>query len=201
VRRDGPRAEGEPQLYLAALQKAELSLYFVARAAGDPRTVMPSIRSAVREQDPMLPVAMLSTGSAVVERFTARERFSVLLFMIFGAVALALSAIGLYGVLAFLVTQRTHEIGIRLALGCQPSHIVRGVIGEGLGLTAGGLALGLGAGALLGQAMKDLLFQIEPTDRLTYGVIAIVMSAVALLAAFGPATRAAKVAPMEVLRG
>jgi predicted permease len=201
VRRDGPRAEGEPQLYLAALQKAELSLYFVARAAGDPRTVMPSIRSAVGEQDPMLPVAMLSPGSAVVERFTARERFSVLLFMIFGAVALALSAIGLYGVLAFLVTQRTHEIGIRLALGGQPSHIVRGVIGEGLGLTAGGLALGLGAGALLGQAMKDLLFQIEPTDRLTYGVIAIVMSAVALLAAFGPATRAAKVAPMEVLRG
>jgi putative ABC transport system permease protein len=76
-----------------------------------------------------------------------------------------------------------------------------GVIGEGLGLTAGGLALGLGTGVLLGQAMKDLLFQIEPTDPLTYGVIAIAMGAVALLAAVGPARRAAKVAPMEVLRG
>lgn len=76
-----------------------------------------------------------------------------------------------------------------------------GVIGEGLGLTAGGLALGLGTGVLLGQAMKDLLFQIEPTDPLTYGVIAIAMGTVALLAAVGPARRAAKVAPMEVLRG
>jgi putative ABC transport system permease protein len=201
VRREGPRAEGEAQLYLAALQKPEFSLFFVARASGAPRTLLPSIRSAVRQQDSKLPIAMLSTGADVVAKFTARERFNALLFTIFGAVALALSAIGLYGVLAFLVTLRTHEIGIRLALGGQPWHIVRGLIGEGLALTAAGLALGLGGGLLVAHAMRDLLFQIEPADALTYSVIAISMTAVALLAAFGPARRAAKVAPMEVLKG
>jgi putative ABC transport system permease protein len=201
VRREGPRAEGEAQLYLAALQKPEFSLFFVARASGAPRTLLPSIRSAVRQQDSKLPIAMLSTGADVVAKFTARERFNALLFTIFGGVALALSAIGLYGVLAFLVTLRTHEIGIRLALGGQPWHIVRGLIGEGLALTAAGLALGLGGGLLVAHAMRDLLFQIEPADALTYSVIAISMTAVALLAAFGPARRAAKVAPMEVLKG
>jgi predicted permease len=200
VRTKGLRAKSEAQLYLAALQKEEFSLYFVAKASGDPRPLLPSVRWAVREQDSKLPVAMLSRGVDVVAKFTARDRFNVLLFTVFGAVALALAAIGLYGVLAFLVSQRAREIGIRLALGSQPWHIVRGVIGEGLALTAGGLACGLGGGLLLGHAMKDLLFQIEPSDPLTYGVIAISMTVVALLAAFGPARRAASVAPMEVLK-
>jgi putative ABC transport system permease protein len=201
VRRDGPRIEGEAQLYLAALQKSELSLYFVTRGAGDPRASMPFIRSAVRDQDPNLPVGMLTTGPDVVARFAARERFNMLLFTIFGGVALTLSAIGLYGVLAFLVTQRTHEIGIRLALGGRPWDIVRGVVGEALALTAGGLIFGLGCGALLAHVMKELLFGIEPADPTTYLLIAIAMIAVALLAASAPARRAANVAPIDVLKG
>jgi putative ABC transport system permease protein len=201
VRNKGPRAEGEAQLYLAALQKPELSLFFVSRATSDPRTLMPLIRPAVREQDAKLPVAMLSTGSDLVAKFSARDRFNVLLFTIFGAVALALAAIGLYGVLAFLVTQRTHEIGIRLALGGQPWSVMRGIIGEGLALTAAGLVLGLSGGVLLAYAIRDLLFQIEPADPLTYCAIVASMTGVALLAAFGPALKAAMVTPMDVLRG
>jgi putative ABC transport system permease protein len=145
---------------------------------------------------------MLATGADLTARFAARERFNVWLFTIFGAVALVLAAIGLYGVLAFLVTQRTHEIGIRLALGGQPKHVLRDVIGEGLTLTAAGLTFGLGGGFLLGHAMKDLLFQVEPTDPFTHGAIAVTLIAAGLSAALGPARRAAtaRIAPGEVLR-
>lgn len=200
VRRDGARKAGESQLYLAALQKQEVSLFFVTRAEGDPSAVLPSIRSAVREQDAKLPIASLSTMNEILSKFTARERFNVLLFTIFGCVALAIASVGLYGVLAFLVSQRTREIGIRLALGGKPIEIVRSVVFEGLALTALGLAWGLGGAVLLSRWMKDLLFEIEPTDPLTYGLIAAVMLTVALIAALAPARRATRVDPVEVLR-
>jgi putative ABC transport system permease protein len=189
VRSKGARVEGEPQLYLPALQKSELSLFFVARASGDPRGLLPSIRQAVSQQDSRLPVAILSTGAEVVNRFTARDRFNVLLFSMFGIVSLLLAAIGLYGVLAFLVTERTHEIGIRPALGGCRATVVRGVVGEALGLTLGGLVFGIGGGLQLAYGMKDLLFQIEPADPQTYLAIACSMIAAALVAAFGPAMR------------
>jgi predicted permease len=200
VRRDGARKVGEPQLYLAALQKQEFSLFFVTRSEGDPSAILPSIRSAVRAQDPKLPIASLTTMDEVLSKFTSRDRFNVLLFTIFGCVALAIASVGLYGVLAFLVSQRTREIGIRLALGGKPISIVRSVVVEGLTLTGVGLALGLGGAALLSKWMKDLLFEITPTDPLTYGLIAAVMLAVALVAALGPARRATRVDPVEVLR-
>jgi predicted permease len=200
VRRDGARQKGEPQLYLAALQKQEFSLFFVTRTEGDPSSILPSIRSAVRQQDAKLPIASLSTMNEVLAKFTARDRFNVLLFTIFGFVALAIASVGLYGVLAFLVSQRTREIGIRLALGGKPAEILRSVVVEGLTLTGVGLAVGLGAAVLLSRWMKDLLFEITPTDPLTYGVIGGVMLAVALVAALGPARRATKVDPVDVLR-
>jgi putative ABC transport system permease protein len=200
VRNKGARQLGEGQLYLAALQKSEVSLYFVAETSGAPAALMNPIRAAVREQDPRLPIATLSTLPDLLAKFTARERFNVLLFTIFGAVALAIAAIGLYGVLAFLVTQRSREIGIRLALGGKPGGVVRGVIAEGLFLTAGGLVAGLFGGWLLARSMKDLLFRVEPADPLTYMVIAAVMLLVAVAAAAAPARRATRVDPVEVLR-
>ena len=200
VRNKGAREKGESQLYLPALQKPEYSLFFVARTEGDPSALLPSIRAAVREQDAKLPIALMSTMDEVLAKFTARDRFNTLLFTIFGCVALAIASVGLYGVLAFLVTQRTREIGIRMALGGKPGGIVRSVVFEGLALTAVGLVSGLGIAVLLGRWMKDLLFEIKPTDPLTYGVIAGVMFAVALIAAFGPARRATRVDPVDVLR-
>jgi putative ABC transport system permease protein len=200
VRNKGAREPGESQLYLAALQKQEFSLFFVSRTAGQASALLPSIRSAVREQDSKLPIASLSTMDEVLAKFTARDRFNTLLFTIFGGVALAIASVGLYGVLAFLVTQRTREIGIRLALGGKPTDIVRSVVFEGLALTTAGLVAGLGAAFLLSRWMKDLLFEITPSDPATYAVIAGMMLLVAIVAAFGPARRATRVDPVEVLR-
>jgi len=191
VRNKGARESGEGQLYLPAFQVPEVSLFFLARTNGNPSSVLPSIRGAVREQDAKLPIAALTTMGDLLSTFTARERFNMLLFIIFGGVALAIAAIGLYGVLAFLVTQRTRELGIRLALGGTPGGLVRGVLLEGLALTSAGLLAGLVTAALLGRTMKELLFEIEPSDPVTYAVISGVMIAVALLASIGPARRAA----------
>ena len=201
VRNKGARTAGEGQLYLPALQKTEYSLFYLARTSADPRALMPAVRSAVRGEDARLPIASLATMPDLVAKLTARERFNVLLFTIFGVVALVLAAIGLYGVLAFLVLQRTREIGIRMALGGRSADVLRGVIGEGLTLTLVGLAAGLGGASLLARSMKSLLFDTEPTDVTTYVVVTSVMVVVAVLAALGPARRATRVNPAEVLRG
>lgn len=200
VRNRGARDAGEPQLYMAALQKREYSLFYVVETSGDPSALIPSIRAAVRAEDAQLPVAALETMPDMLATFTARERFNVTLFSIFGAIALAIASIGLYGVLAFLVSQRSREIGIRLALGGRPSHLVRSVMLEGLWLTAAGLVVGLMGGLWLGRAMQELLFEIRPTDPATYVAISIVMVVVAVLAGVGPARRATRVNPVESLR-
>jgi putative ABC transport system permease protein len=201
VRSKGAREAGEAQIYLAALQKQEFSLFFLAKTTTDPSRVLPSIRTAVRDQDPRLPIAALTTMEDVVAKFSARDRFNVLLFMIFGGVALAIAAIGLYGVLAFLVAQRTREIGIRLALGGRPSDLVRSVVAEGLALTTAGLVVGLAGAYVASRAMQEMLFGVAHTDPVAYGVITGAMVIVAVLAALGPALRATKVDPVEVLRG
>jgi len=161
---------------------------------------MAPVRSAVRAQDPKLPIAALSTLDQELAKFTARDRFNTLIFTVFASVALAIASIGLYGVLAFLVSQRTREIGIRLALGGQPGDLVRSVMLEALALTGGGLAIGLGGVLLLGRWLQELLFEVKPTDPVTYATIAGVMLAVSLAASVGPARRATKVDPVDVLR-
>jgi putative ABC transport system permease protein len=198
--RGGAREQGEPQLYLPLLQNAQSLLYYVVRPSGSAATVLPSIRTAVRAQDPRLPIARLTTGEDLIHRSTARDRFNVLLFAVFGGVALALSAVGIYGVLASLVAQRTREIGIRIALGGRPSHVVRRLTAEGLVLAAAGLAAGLAAAAFLSQTMSTLLFQVPPTDVVSYGVIAIVVLGVSLAASYIPARRALAIDPVETLR-
>lgn len=200
VRNKGAREVGEGQVYLSALQKQEFSLFFLAQTTAAASLTLPSIRTAVRAQDPRLPIAALTTMEAVVAAFTSRDRFNMLLFTLFGVVALAIAAIGLYGVLAFLVAQRTREIGIRLALGGSPSGLVRSVVGEGLILTIAGLIAGLGVSLVVGRSMRDMLFGIEPTDPVAYGTIVFIMMLVGLVAALAPARRATRVDPIDVLR-
>jgi putative ABC transport system permease protein len=197
--RGGAREKGEAQLYLPSLQNAQLSLYYVANTRGDAGALLPAIRAAVREQDPRLP-AKLTTGDDLTRRFLARDRFTVLLFTVFGLVALVLAGVGMYGVLASLVAQRTREIGIRLALGGQPAGVIRRLVGEGLGLAAVGLVLGLGGAALLSQTITTLLFQVEPTDAVSYTAIAAIVLGVSLAASYLPARRAARIDPVETLR-
>jgi putative ABC transport system permease protein len=200
VRNGGPRKDGEGQFYLPALQKPELTLYFVVRAAGSDAPLPGAIRQTVRALDPQLPIGRLSSTPALIGRVVAPERFNMLLLSIFSAVALAIAAVGLYGLLAFLVTERTREIGIRLALGGRPGRILRAVIGEGLLLSGAGLALGCAAALLTAPLLRGLLFGTEPSDPLTYAGIAGVLLVVAGAASYVPARRATCIDPVAVLR-
>ena len=198
--RGGARAHGEPQLYLSAYQNAQTNLFYLARTSGDARGLLGAMRAAVREEDPRLPIAKLSTGDEMTRTFTARDRFNVLLFSVFGLVALVLAAGGIYGVLASLVAQRTREIGIRLALGGKPGGVIRRLIGEGLVLGGVGLAVGLVVAAVAAHSIESMLFQIKPTDLVSYGTIAAIVLGVSAIASYVPARRAAAIDPIETLR-
>ena len=200
VHAKGPRADTEPLVYMPALQVAESSLYFVARTSGDPTSLPANVRASVRAVDPLLPISRLAYLDELNGRMMARERFNALLLTIFAVVALGIAAVGLYGVMAYLVAQRTREIGIRLALGGRPSRVLSGVMTEGLVMTLTGLVLGLAAAVALSRVLQDLVFSIRPTDPLTYVAIAGLLLVVAVVASYVPARRAMRVDPISVLR-
>jgi putative ABC transport system permease protein len=159
-----------------------------------------SIRSSVNELDASVPIFQLKTMSDVVGDSLVRPRFLSLLLGSFSVIALLLAAVGIYGVMAYSVSQRTQEIGVRVALGATTRNVLSMVIGQGLKLTVVGLAVGLTGSFLLSRVMASLLFEISPTDPLTFAMVGIGLAAVALLACFVPARRAAKVDPMVALR-
>jgi putative ABC transport system permease protein len=200
VHAKGPRTDTEPLVYLPAMQWPEASPYFVARTTGDATSLPGSVRAAVRAVDQSLPISRLAYLEELNDRMMARDRFNALLLTIFAAVALTIAAVGLYGVMAYLVAQRTREIGIRLALGGRPLHVLSGVMAEGLVMTATGLAFGLIAAFALSRALQDLVFAVRPTDPLTYAAIAALLLSVAALASYVPARRAMRVDPIAVLR-
>jgi putative ABC transport system permease protein len=139
-----------------------------------------------------------------MEEYLARtltpKRLMMILLALFGGVALALAAVGLYGVMSYAVSQRTSEIGIRMALGAHPRDVLRLVVGQGMLLTAGGLAIGVGAAYALTRLMSTLLFGVSATDPATFGGVAALLAAVALLASWIPARRASHVDPLIALR-
>jgi predicted permease len=201
VHNSGPQAEGEPQLYLAFPQFPQSTIFSVVRTGGDPAALAPGVRDVVRALDPDLAVARLQPLTANVEQALARHRFNMFLLALFAGVALVLAAVGLYGVMAFLVTQRWQEIGIRLALGGRPVDVLRMVLGQGLVLALAGVAAGVVAAFLLSRLAATLLFGIAPTDPLTYVSVAALMALVALAASFVPARRATRADPVRVMRG
>jgi ABC-type antimicrobial peptide transport system permease subunit len=153
----------------------------------------------VAERDPLLPLANISPLVSLVDATIAGRRFTMMLFLAFAVVAAALSATGVYGVLAFLVGQRTKEIGVRLAIGASRSAIVWLVVREGLVLTAVGLAAGLGGALAAGAWIRTLLFGVAPADPATFAAVGCAVAAVAVLATYLPARRAAGVDPVEAL--
>nr|MBA3256409.1 FtsX-like permease family protein [Pyrinomonadaceae bacterium] len=172
----------------------------VIRTTVEPLGLSESVRQAVWKVDADQPMWKVRTVEFLVNRSVADRKFLMALMGIFAALALVLTMIGLYGVISYLVNQRTQEIGIRMALGAQLGDILRMVLKQGMVLVLSGVALGLAAAWLSTRLMSRLLYQVSATDPVTFGAIALLLIAVALLACYLPARRATKVDPLVALR-
>ncbi len=190
----------DPDVYFPLPQSPVGNLFLAARSGVDPNSLVAAVRGVLRELDPDLPVYEVTTMAESVANQTTRSRFSAWLLGVFGALALALAAVGIYSVMAYAVEQRSREIGIRMAMGARAADVLKMVIRQGMKLALLGVALGLGAALALTQLMKKLLFGVAAADPLTYGVIALLLTLVALLACWIPARRATKVDPIIALR-
>jgi ABC-type lipoprotein release transport system permease subunit len=189
-----------PLLYRPLRQASGLSLALVLKVRGDPQSVAAPLAAAARAADPDQPTYAVRTMDDLMRTSTASRRFSMQLLGAFALLALGLAAVGIYGVMAFVVGQRTRELGIRIALGAHPSAVVRLVLREALQLAGAGVLAGLAAAALATRLLSGLLYQVRATDPATYGTIAVVLAGAAALAAWRPARRAATVDPIIALK-
>jgi putative ABC transport system permease protein len=178
------------------LAQAEMSV----RTAGDPTSLTTSIQEVVTSMESDLPLANVRTMEQIVDDQLAGDRFSTAFFGGFAALALLLASVGIYGVMAFAVTQRTHEIGLRMALGARRDHVMRMILSEGTVLALVGLAFGLSGAYLVGRVMKSMLYEVQAIDVGVFGAVALTLLAAAGLASYVPAWRAARVDPMVTLR-
>jgi len=172
----------------------------VARAAGDPAHLASALRGAVTALDANEATSAIRTMDDLISTSLAQPRFSTLLLGLFAAIALTLAAIGLYGVISYAVSQRTREIGVRMALGAGPRDIVRLVVGQGFRMTAIGLAIGLAGAFALTRLLSGLLFEVTPYDAASFAGLPLLLAAIALAACWIPARRAARVDPLISLR-
>jgi putative ABC transport system permease protein len=189
-----------PQLYVPYSQNPGIFATLVIKTTVEPLSIAEQVRQAVWRVDPDQPMWKIRTVDFLVTRSVADRKFLMALMGIFALLALILTVIGLYGVISYLVNQRTQEIGIRMALGAQMSHILRMVLRQGMILVLGGVAIGLGASWALTRLMSKLLFKTSATDPVTFSAIAVLLIVVALLACYIPARRATKVDPLDALR-
>jgi ABC-type antimicrobial peptide transport system permease subunit len=172
----------------------------VVRTGGDPESFVPSVRSAIHAIDANLPIAEIRTMREVVASTIAERRFQMLLITLFGAVALAVGAVGLYGVVSYSVACRTGEIGLRIAIGAARADLMRWVFVSGMRPVIGGLVAGLAGAVVIAVVLRSLLFEISPADPLSLGAVVGVLVAVSCLACYLPARRAAATDPMVALR-
>jgi putative ABC transport system permease protein len=201
VKRYGLEADARPEEYHSVLQDAEVrDIYLVVRTAGDPLNLAHAIREQVWAIDANLPVLDLMSMEQSLADSIAPRRFQMLLFGAFAIVALVIATVGIYGVISYAVSQRTHEIGIRMALGAQAGDVLRMVIFRGMGMVLIGVALGLAAAFALTRVMKNLLFHVSATDPAIFVLISLLLVSVAFIASYIPARRATKVDPLRSLR-
>jgi putative ABC transport system permease protein len=204
---DGLNQRGKPEIYMPDEQSdnnkfpgASPSMYLAVHTTTDPLSLAPAVRRQVFELDKEQPVTEVATMERLVAASLSQSRLSALLLAIFGAVALVLAAVGVYGVMSYAVTERVREIGVRMALGATRRDVLRLVVGRGMILAGAGVSIGLAGALIATRLMKTLLFNVSATDPLTFAVIALLLTAVALLACYIPARRATKVDPMTALR-
>ena len=207
------RATPDPEVYLAGFQNRDFLgnspkeagahmtyITLVVRTSGDPGALAPAIKNAVWSLDGNLPISEVVTMDRVVTDKNAQSRFEMFLLGIFAVVALVLAAVGIYGVMSYSVSRRTHEIGVRISLGASRTDVLRLVVGEGMALALLGSGVGLGGAVVLSRLMTKLLYGVAPTDPLTFIAVASLLILVALTATFIPARRATRVDPMVSLR-
>jgi putative ABC transport system permease protein len=188
------------QTYLPFSQVPGESVGLIVRAERNPTALASAVEQAVHAIDKDLPVSSILTMDQLLGNSLAQRRLTLILLAGFAALALLLAAVGVYGVIAYTVRQRTHELGIRMALGAQAGAALRLILGQGLKLALIGVALGLAAALALTRWMESLLFEVRPTDPLTLCLIAVVLLCVAFVACWVPARRAARVDPLLALR-
>jgi putative ABC transport system permease protein len=177
-----------------------LFLNFVVRTAGDPSAMAAAVRAAIKEIDPSQPVDQVATMRQIISRKLSARNFAMVLLSLFAFVALVLSAAGIYGVISYSVTQRTHEIGLRMALGAARRDVLAMVIRRGMRFALVGVAVGLAGAIATTRLLASLLYEITPTDPLTVVSVTLLLTGVAFLACYIPARRATRVNPMTALR-
>jgi putative ABC transport system permease protein len=201
VRQNDFIAQPKMQMYFPYRQLKDLAPNaLVVRTSTEPMSFAASVRNAIWSVDKDQTVADIDTMDHIVAEAVARQRFSMLLLGLFAALALLLASVGIYGVMSYSVAQRTHEIGIRMALGARRADVLQMTVRQGLRLVSVGMILGLAAAFLLTRVLASLLFGISATDPLTFVGISLVLLAVAILASYVPALRATKVDPIVALR-
>jgi ABC-type antimicrobial peptide transport system permease subunit len=207
VRHRAVALEATPEVYLPYQQISpdRLPVWFrglslVMRTSLDLNAAGTRVRAMLADLDPAMPIAEISSMDTIVSASLTQPRLQTGLVSLFGATAILLASVGIFGVVSFLVSQRTREIGIRMALGAQAGDVLRGVLGRALGLTLVGVAIGLPGAWALSRWMQSLLFEISPTDMMTLVCAPLLLTAVAMLAALSPARRAAHIDPTVAWR-
>ena len=200
VKQYGLETDGKIATYFPQQQNPSNGMFLVARTSSDAAALAGAVVREIHAVDPDVAVYGIRTMQDRLYDSLARQRFSSTLLGAFAAFALVLAAVGIYGVMSYLVTQSTHDIGVRVALGAQPGNIVGLVVRQGMELAAIGILVGLAGAAALTRVMASLLFGVSATDALTFGAVAALLAAVAFAATAIPARRATRVDPMVALR-
>lgn len=200
VRHSGLDAEPKPEMYVSYLQTVRASYTVAVRTNVDPSSMVASVRNEIQAIDKDQPISGVKTLNELRAESLAQLRFNTLVLSVFAALGLILAAIGIYGVMSYSVAQRTHEIGVRMALGAQPKNVLRLVLGQGMVLVLIGVAIGLAISVAVTRLMASLLFGVTATDPITFVIVALVLTLVALLANYIPARKATGVDPLIALR-
>jgi putative ABC transport system permease protein len=201
VKLDGVTRDTPLQIYLPFAQNPSASPALVVRSDISAATLTQAIKTIFHDLEPNVPAYSPQTMAEVMGSGMARERASMVILGVFAGIALLLASIGLYGVVSHGVTERSREIGVRIALGANRRQVVGLFVRQGLVTTVAGIVIGIGGALLLTRYIKTLLFRVTPTDPSTFGVVIVTLAAVALVACYLPARRAAKVDPTVALRG
>lgn len=200
TKHEGLDAESRVQVYMPLLQQGLPFSDVVVRTRGDPEAMVSALRARVQEMDRDLPLSRVSTVERLISESFGQRRFSMFLLGLFAALALVLASIGIYGVMSYSVAQRSHEMGLRMALGAARGTVVKLILTQGMSLVALGVGIGLVGAFALTRVLRTQLFGVQPTDPLTYVLVTLLLTAVAVIATLGPALRATRVDPIVALR-